>query len=70
MLVSMHNKLRTVILTFSSLDSCKAYRSSALNCMNLMLEDCDNSVIILAPGNNLKINHTVQELIKLWRDDS
>lgn len=42
------------ILTFSILERCSAYLSCALNCMNLIFEDCDSSVMLLMVGKNLK----------------
>lgn len=40
-------------LTFSIFDKCSAYVSCALNCMNLMLDDWDNSVMLRMFGKNL-----------------
>ena len=40
--------------TFSRLDKFKAYISLARNCMKRIFDERDNSVIILALGNNLK----------------
>lgn len=40
-------------LTFSILLKCSAYLSCALNCINLIFELCDSSVILFMLGKNL-----------------
>lgn len=45
------------VFTFSILLKCNAYLSCALNCINLMLELCDSSVMLFIVGKNLKINN-------------
>lgn len=41
------------VCTFSILLKCSAYLSCALNCMNLIFELCDSSVILFMLGKNL-----------------
>lgn len=45
---------RFVLLTFSILLRCNAYLSCARNCINLIFELCDNSVMLLMLGKNLR----------------